>query len=272
LTSDYTFHIRNANPNDMVAVLLILEEHPGLNTISEIVDCADTIGLSIRDRQRLEALTTARDLRLIEQYRNELTELGQLIVKIELYKPEIFADIIHGLYYYCWKPQTPNLNCFSWSYRTLCQMLWSAGSFEIDNRRDLASKIETQARQTFGHSDITFSSKSIGGALLWLKALEPKIIDEVSDRFTRRDFCPPELFVMSLDFVYMEETADYSANILLNDTTKDLICQMCMLEPRSFDRILEYAIVQFDFLESGIGGGWGQYITLHRQPTLRDFV
>ncbi len=272
MTPEYIFHIRNASPDDTVAVLMVLENHPKLATVAEIVLCADNMGFSIRDRQRLEALMTARDLGLIEKSYNKLTEQGQLILNIEMYKPSVFAEIMHGLLFSCWESQKPTINCFSWSYRTLCQILWSTGSIEISNRRELASKIETQAREYFNHSNITFSSKSIGGAFLWLEVLEPNIIEQATNRFSRRAFCSPELFIMAINFVYEESHIDYGANLLLTDANKEFVCQMCLLEPGSFDRVLEYAIAQFGFLERGIGGGWGEYVTLHRQPELRDFI
>lgn len=272
MTSEYVFHIRNANPDDMVATLMILEEQPALETVSAIVDYADSIGLPIRDRQRLEALMTARDLGLVEQNTNALTQLGHLLLKTEVYKPDIFSDVIHGLQYMCWKPQSASNHCFSWSYRAICQMLWSAGSLEIDNRRDLASKIENQARETFKRSDITFSPKSIGGAFLWIETLKPKVIDEYTNYFARRTFCPPELFILAIDFVYQENSVDYGVNLLLNNANKDAVCKMCLLETPAFDRVLEYAIDQFDYLQTGVGGGWGQYIALNQQPKLEDFI
>ncbi|MBC8263377.1 MAG: hypothetical protein H8E47_04550 [Anaerolineales bacterium] len=272
MASEFVFHIRNAHPGDMAAVLATLDTHPSLETIAEIVRQAEALGFAIHDRQRLEALTTACDLGLVEKGRNVLTDEGRLLIWLEMDKPVLFVDIIHGLQYTLWNERLPSANCFSWSYRALCQMLWHTGAKTVNSRRELASEIETQARTAFGRPDIVFSPKSIGGALLWLTELEPSVLDQDDERFTRRPFCPPELFALGVDFVYQTQEIDYGVNLLLIDERRDAICQVCLLEPTSFDRVLEYAVAQFDYLEQGTGGGWGRYLTLRRAPRLEDFL
>ena len=255
-----------------MAALTTLEMYPGLSTIAEIVEHAETLGFAIRDRQRLEALTTARDLGLVERGQNVLTSSGKVLAQLEMDKPDLFADIVHGLQYMLWDEHRSSAYCFSWSYRRLCQMLWQSGITTPTNRRDIASEIEAQARTVFGRSDIAFSPKSIGGALLWLSELKPSVLDEGSDEFIRRAFCPPELFVLAVDSVYLTQGVDYGANLLLSDERRDAVCQVCLLDPAGFDRVLGYAIAQFDYLEKGLGGGWGRYLTLRRGPRLEEFV
>ncbi len=250
----------------------MLDIHPSLETIAEIVRQAEALGFAIHDRQRLEALTTACDLGLAEKGRNVLTNEGQVLAQLEMDKPDIFVDIVHGLQYILWRKRCLGVSCFSWSYRALCQMLWHSGAKTVNSRRELASEIETQARTAFGRPDIVFSPKSIGGALIWLTELEPIVLDEDGTRFMRRAFCPPELFALSVDFVYQTQEIDYGVNLLLNDERRDAICQVCLLDPASFDRVLEYAVAQFDYLEQGTGGGWGRYLILRRAPRLEDFL
>ena len=272
MANEFVFHIRNAHPRDMTAVLATLDTHPGLGTKAEIVEQAEILGFIIHDRQHLDALITARDLELVQREQNTLTDDGQTLISLEMNKPDLFADIVHGLQYVLWDERRPGANCFSWSYRTLCQMLWHSGTIAIDSKRDMASEIEGRARTAFGRPDIAFSHKSIGGALFWLTELEPKVLVEDGARFMRRAFCPPELFALGVDFVYRSHGVDYGVNLLLSDERRDAICQVCLLEPGGFDRVLEYAVVQFDFLEKGLGGGWGRFLTLHRAPELKDFV
>jgi len=59
---------------------------------------------------------------------------------------------------------------------------------------------------------------------------------------------------------------------LLSEDKLEAICQVCLLDPEGFDRVLDYALAQFDYLEKGIGGGWGNYLLLKRQPRLEDFL
>lgn len=272
MSDQFVFHIRNAPPGDLVTTLVILGEHPRLPTISSIVEQADKMGFAIQDRRRLEALVTARDLGLVHQELNVLTDKGKIVARMESYSPDLFADVVHGLLYTLWSSEQEGMNCFSWSYRTLCRMLWEGGNGRLASRRDLASEVETRARATFSRPDIAFSPKSVGGALLWLSELSPPVLDAEGVRFSRRTFCPPELFVMATGFVYQTRDIDYGVNLLLSDENREAICQVCLLDPERFDRVLEYAVAQFDCLHKGIGGGWGQYLMLDRPPMLEEFI
>lgn len=271
MVNEFVFHIRNAHPGDMIAALAALDSAPYLNTISDIVAQAESLGYSIRDRQRFEALMTARDLGLVDKEQNSLTDKGRVIREIEMKNPDLFVDIIHGLQYRLWDTRNPQANCFSWTYRALCKMLWVSGTSETSNRRDIASKIETEAREIFARDDISLSPKSIGGGLLWLYELRPTVFND-GETFCRRHFCPPELFLLALDFIYNQDGSDYGSNLLLNDDKRDKICTACLLEPSGFERVLNYSVAQFDYLGKGIGGGWGHYLTLRRRPELTDFA
>jgi hypothetical protein len=272
LVDEFAFHIRNAHPGDMAAVLATLDAYPGLGTNVEILEQARLLGFTINDRQHLDALITARDLGLVGREQNLLTDDGKALTALETRKPELFCDVVHGLQYVLWDKSHRGANCFSWSYRSLCQLLWHSGTTVMSSRRDMASEIEAQARNAFSKPDISFGPKSIGGALLWLAELEPEVLIEDGTRFMRRTFCAPELFTLGVDFIYRDQGVDYGSNLLLSEEQRDAICQVCLLEPESFDRVLDYAVAQFDYLEEGVGGGWGRYVSLHHMPRLEDFI
>ncbi len=272
MADEPVFHIRNARPSDLAATLVTLEEYPNLSTINDIVSHADSLGLSIRDRQRLDALVVARELGLVDEGSNILTRSGKALAGLHWDKPDLFVDVVHGLQYTLWSKDHPELFCFSWSYRTVCQILWESGSKDLPGRRDLASEVESKARLAFERADIAFSRRSIGGAVYWLSEVKPPVLDEEETRFSRRAFCPPELFVMAVNFVYRTREIDYGVNLLLGDENRYAICQACLLDPECFDRVLEYAVAQFDYLHKGIGGGWGQYLSLDRACNLEEFI
>jgi hypothetical protein len=272
LTDRFVFHIRNAPPGDLVATLATLQKHPELSTISEVVERAESMGFAVQDRRRLEALVTARDLGLVDQSRNALTDKGKAVAKLDLHKPDLFADVVHGLLYEAWNSSKQGENCFSWSYRTLCAILWEGSDRKLGSRRDLASEVEARARPAFSRPDISFSAKSVGGALLWLSGLTPPVLSEDEARFSRRSFCPPELLFMAIDFAYRDQDIDYGVNLLLSDRNRIAICQYCLLEVDGFERVLEYAVAQFDCLHQGLGGGWGRYLALDCASKLEHFA
>lgn len=270
MAESFVFHVRNAHPGDMVVALTVLEAYPDIPKLNDIVLQAERMGFTIRDRQRLEALVTARDLGLVERSTYRLTQAGLLMLQLETHKPDLFADLVHGLQYALWSSQQPDANCSSWTYRSVCQWLWQQGRFMMDSRREVASEIASEARRTFDQGNIALSSKSIGGVFLWLKDLRPPVLDPSGSKFTCRPFCPPELFLMAVDYIYQTEGVDYGVNLLLSEARRDTICQMCLLESSGFERVLQYAVSQFGILDKGIGGGWGYYLVLGRPIQLED--
>jgi hypothetical protein len=272
LADEYVFHVRNAHPSDMVAVLAAIDVYPGLPTLADVLTKAEGLGFAIRDRQRLEALMTARELGFIEANQNKITPFGETISELELQKPDLFVDMVHYYQYTLWNSKRPQAYCFSWTYRSLCELLWESATYSVVDRRDVAAELEAKARSAFSRAEIALSPKSVGGALLWLTELIPSVFDENGDVFTRRNFCPPELFVLAVDYIYCADCTDYGTNLLLTEDRCETICKVCLLDPEGLDRVLDYALSQFDYLEKGIGGGWGSYLVLKRQPELQDFL
>lgn len=258
-----------ANPDDLKAIILTLKDNPGLKR-EEIVKKAEDLGYVIHDKKRLEALTLARNLNLIEKRRNSLTTKGSLVYELINKNYTLFPEIIHGLQVTLWNPNNKKNTAFSWSYREVCRILWNFGALNNVNNSEIASEIINQAIEVFG-TNIAFSNKSVLGILHWLERLHPPILTKKnkSYSFKRRNFCPPELFVLVVDYLYRNR--DYGSNLLLTENVQEEICWMSLIEVSGFDRVLEYATRQFEYLEAGIGG-WGRYLTLHRKPTLEDFV
>ncbi len=265
-----SFHIRNANPDDMRALLWVLNEQSGLSSIQEIVSIAEKKGFRINDRKRLESLATAKDLGLVDENEYRLTEIGDSLVRIDQNKPDLFSEIIHGLQYSLWSEEFPSKFGFSWSYRTICDMLWDFNIPGVTDTRQIASEVESRIRTSLGLSDVPFSIKSVGGAFLWINSLAPSVIDQIKKGFRRRLFCSPELIVMAVDYLYQKQKMEYQSSLLLTEEKKDSICRFCLLDVDGFERVLSYAVQQYAFFEKGIGGGWGRFLTLKHHPTLKE--
>jgi len=214
---------------------------------------------------------TARDLSLITDDVLSLTDLGQQMVRLLRYKPSVFNEVMHVLHYTLWTSARNTEYCFSWSYRTTCDRLWESGSITID-RGQLVSQVSEIAMEQFSTNRVSFSKDSVRGVLQWLAELEPPVLDRENKTFARRTFCPPETFVLAVDFLYRVEDANYQTNLLMDTGKQETICKVCLLEPTAFDTALDWAAGQYDFLQRGTSGGWGSYILLTRQPQIRDFL
>jgi len=152
----------------------------------------------------------------------------------------------------------------------MCGWLWESGSVTIDRGR-LVSKVYDAAMKQFSTNRVSFSKDSVRGVLYWLAELEPPVLDRENETFTRRAFCPPETFVLAVDYLYRLQGAGCQTNLLLDPGKQEMICKVCLLEPTAFDTVFDWATGQYDFLQRGTGGGWGSYVLLTREPQIRDF-
>lgn len=280
---EWVFHVRhNAKPTTVKEVLLILDGRDDIS-VEEMLqigqECGYTIGTSAKSAQsvRENPIQTARDLGLVESARYALTDSGQQFVRLLNLKPKTANEFLHFLHYSAWTPEDPGVRCFSWSYMTACNTLWEFGNLPIDRNR-FASQLADIAREKFGVSNVSLSKDSVQGIFNWLAELDPPVLEKkkVDKKETtfliRRSFCPPETFVLAVDYLYQRQQVNYQTNLLLDSEKRDVVCKMCMLEPANFDGVLDWACGQFDFLSQGTAGGWGRHIILARAPTLNDFM
>ena len=280
----WVFHVRhNAKPATVKEVLLILDGHDGISIDEVLVigrEHGYTIGTKAKSTQSVKEnpVQSARDLGLVEPDRYALTNLGHEVVRLLQFKPKTVNEILHFLHYSTWTPDYPERLCFSWSYATACDILWESNPAQID-RNQLATQLADVARRQFGVSSISLSKDSVQGILNWLNELDPPVLNrEKVDKvrwttiLNRRNFCPPETFVLAVDHFYRRHQVNYQTNLLLSSDKQDAICKVCLLEPTRFDGILDWACGQFDFLSQGTSGGWGRYLVLARPPILADFM
>lgn len=103
----------------------------------------------------------------------------------------------------------------------------------------------------------------------------PNDPDYKADRaFRRRDFCPPELFVMALAWVLRNDSDVTDVEVLLTREKRDAICRACLLSPEAFDRVLDWTIPTFPALLSpGTSAGfYGRFVRLHKIPMVEDLI
>jgi hypothetical protein len=275
--SQYMFHVRhNARPDSLQAFIELVNEYPGADDETLIANGAaqgSRIGTAITSVQSLRenVAQVLRDFSLLEQETNHLTKRGMQLCELVYTKPALLAEVMHFFFYSTWYPSAPSQNCFSWTYMTTVQQLWSSIQAALSFKQ-LASDLEARAKQVFPDAKISISADTMRGVMNWLRPLSPAVLDERDNtkRFTRRSFCPPELFVLAIDHIYGRKGIQYGSNLLMEPEMQEQICQICVLEPEGFERVAEYATLQFPFLAQGMGGGWGSYLRLDRAPSLDD--
>jgi hypothetical protein len=264
------FHVRIVQPAQVREVLRALYTLGG-PIINEAI-LAENCGFRVNEPVlacRMLGLVEGRDLRLSPE--------GKTLVQVDRVKPSLFSEIVHFYYYSIWDGHNEDANRFSWSYAALCGALWESGISAI-NRGQLAARVADLAMDRFRTQKVSFSENSVAGVLGWLRLLTPPVLkdSEAGGRrqtsFMYRGFCPPETFVLALDFLHRLTGTDYQTNLLLDLEKQETICKVCLLEPTAFDTVLDWAIGQFPFLQQGSRGGWGRYVVLTRQPRITDFL
>ena len=208
------FHVRhNARP-DLVKEILLIIEGGKIVSIDDILEIGKhkgyQIGTTLRSIQSIKEnpLQTARDLGLISYDELTLTDFGIEMVNLLHFKPTAFNELMHIFHYILWNPERKTENCFSWSYSTVSDLLWECRTCEID-RGQLVSQVSEMAIEKFHTNGVSFSKDSVRGVLQWLYDLEPSVLDNKKKIFSRRNFCPPETFVIAVEHLYKIEGADY---------------------------------------------------------------
>lgn len=279
MSKNWMFHVRHsAKPIMIKEVLFILDGQEDID-IEQILSIGKERGYNIgtvaKSPQSVKEnpIQAARDLGLVQSDRYNLTELGQQVLTFLQVKPKTVNEFLHFLNYSTWNPKKSELSCFSWSYLTACNMFWEYSPLLID-RRLTVSWLDEMARACFGINHTSLSKDSIQGILNWLWELDPPVLEKRKTEiiFTRRVFCPPEIFTLAVDYVYQRNSIGYQTNMLLDMARQEQVCKVCLLDPTGFDNALEWACGQFDFLGQGSSGGWGRYLVLTRPPALTDFM
>lgn len=265
------FHIRFVQPQQVEELLYILAEASTSLPDQEIMAKAQdwNFGLAYQ-KSPVEQFSILRLLALIQEEHRVLSEKGRQLVQILGHKPNLSAEIFHLLFYTTWNQNRPTERCSSWSYRCLCNILWNRMSTPIVNE-SLASLLNDEIEANFSDAAPSVGPDTVRATSAWLSRLDPPCLESNGTlTFERRSFCSPELLLLATDFIYRENKISYASNVLLTDNRRNDICRLCLLKEESFDTVLELSLSQFDFFRRGIGGGWGVYLNLERQPELPD--
>ena len=271
---DSPFHIRYVQPQQVEELLYILAEATNSLSDEEIMVEAQHWNCELAHQKNpVEQFSILRLLALIQGKNRALSEKGRQLVQIIAHNPTLSTETFHLLFYTTWDAHRPTEKCSSWSYRRLCNILWNSMSTRIA-KDTLASQLTDEIKQQFPDAQPSVGPDTVRATSAWLARLDPPCLFENNGKptFERRSFCSPELLLFATDFIYRENKISYASNVLLTEGHRDDICRLCLLNEESFDTVLDLSLSQFDFLRRGVGGGWGTYLILERQPELRDLL
>jgi len=263
-TQELSFHVRHeVFPDRILAIMRAISQNTPFDDVTQW------------DRQ----LKRMRDLDLLAED-NQLTKSAQLLLQITERKDAVWGDLAHYLHYSAWDIETPDLYGFSWFYRAFCDYLYDQEGFTFGNRQiadrvcvTFNSQIEAdELFQPYLSGNPSLSPDSISGIQHWLDALTPPVIE--NNVFSRRTFCPSELLLLAIGWVFRHESDPVGVPLLLGRPQREALCRLCLLDPKFFDRTLDWLIPRFPkvILSEDKAGFYGRSIRLRKLPELEDLV
>lgn len=214
----------------------------------------------------------------------ELSEDGEALARLCRKKPALWGDLLHFLHYTRWSPLKPTEYAFSWVYRQFTNLLWEATNVRVDESflqpvvSSLIGAIEAEPAfaDVIEHKTrtgaISLSTLSLVGALNWLAALWPPVLNE--QHFSRRFFCPPELMVLALSWVTRTDGGELGIDILLSPERRRALCMLCLLDPAALDRTIDWTLPLYSAcVRPGTNAGaYGRFIRFVCWPQLSDLA
>jgi len=272
------FHIEhNVTPNHIRAILPLLSAGEVLGP-AEILRIVQQRGHHISYDYLRRNLNVLAEFGLLvddnQAYR--LSASGTAAQTLLNFKPSAFYDVMHCLYYTSWDlSQKPELR-FSWTYQTICNLLWDTKPALIDAEK-LAAELLSIAQASFPEEQrIAISAYAVEGAYHWIRALEPPFVRWPFQRGKRetgvgRATCSPELFILGVDYLYKKLGLPYQSPMLIDESKIRAVCQLCLLNMAKFNQIAELTLKTFDALKVH-SGEWGLSLVLAKPIRVEELA
>lgn len=229
--------------------------------------------------QASRQVTRLRQLNLLED--QTLTVAGQSLANLARLEEAVWGEVLHFLHYTTWSEASPTTNGFGWLYRQFTDFLWQAGSAEANTAFldplvsffiNLIEEVPSFDQDEMQKAVVSLSPDSLRGALYFLAALNPPVID--GETFSRRHFCKPISVLLATGWVAKNSDAEVGIDMLLTPERREDICRVCLLEPSALDQALDWMLPLYSrIVEPGTTAGiYGRFLRFHKWPELSDFV
>ena len=176
-----------------------------------------------------------------------LTHFGENLKRLIEEEPLILADAMHGHLYTLYRFQ-PTV-CFSFAYATICDWLWERREVALTGEvlSELVGLVVRRGAEFYGISEaeIAFSTNSVRGALNWLKALNPPVIErgELGKRliFRRRRNCHPLTVAWALSVWYRLNEVEVGEWLVWQSELEEFLSRCLLLDDGCAKIVVEVA-------------------------------
>jgi len=250
------FHIGDPGPQDLYEYLDTVEARdPSSN--EELLSAASDLGHNLGTYEKTTAGAVLGRLGVVnpdDQF--EFTELGDSLVDVMYRDKKVFNNLLHFLYYTAYERYPEEYIFSSYTYRAFTNYLYNNAPFETvqGHKGTIVSEVATQAESdnlelSYTQSGVSVSTKSFNNYFQYLDSLSPSINSnrEGSSGFELRSFCPPELFVIVVDYLYQQNNSEYNTLLQVTEETKQRLRQICLLSESGFGEVLDFADQAYPF-------------------------
>jgi hypothetical protein len=171
---NYEFHIdHNVKPSHIEPIISLLNSKDYVNK-KVLYHALENSGHYIHLRHFNKNISIYRKLEIIEGNNEsiKLTDSGYCLKYYLNFNKSVFYDLIHFLYFSTWDFTNEDNILFSWSYKTICELLWERKTNRF-SRKGLSSELLSLAQKEFNDREISISHEAITGCLNWLSGLDP---------------------------------------------------------------------------------------------------
>lgn len=276
------FHIEDdAGPDEIYQYLdTLIAESP--TDIDSLQAGASILGHSIGSAERVRVGPLLARLGVVktgDQF--ALTEMGDTLVDIMYEQPRLFNNVLHYLYYTA-VDRYPDQHIYtSYSYQLFTNYIHRNGPYETfhGSKSSIVGDVGAELQQ---HSDIdpsraeagvSISTKTFNGFSRFLIELEPSVNPNEPGEtpgYNPRGFCPPELFVLAVDYIYKQTNTEYGTLLALADEVESTIEQLCLLTKDGIESVAGFADDSFDFFATNYD--FGQNYLLNHSVGVNDLT
>jgi len=205
----------------------------------------------------------------------QLSDFGQLFCQTLSTRPQLYADIMHFLFFVLYEEQqrrSTTFSSWSWVYQSTCRLLWEVRP-NVPTFSEQAAFLNHKLADEFPHYKGGVHTDAPNTVVLWLSQMQPPFLhlEGRSRRTCGRQWCSPELFVLGIDRLYRRESLSYNTPFLLSKKAWDELALLCLTEMTLLEEVFEVARSTFPFLKTH-SGEWGRSVILEREITIANIL
>ena len=275
------FHIEDdAGPDEIYQYLdTIIAEKPSDDT--SLKNKASELGHSIGSAERIRVGPILKRLGVVEpDDKFSLSKMGDELLDIMYDQPRLFDNILHYLYYTAVDRFPEEYIYTSYTYQKFTNYIHRNHPFESfhGNKSSIVSAVGAELQQdedidtSRTEAGVSISTKTFNGFLKFVTELEPSINpneDGGTPGYNPRGFCPPELFVLGVDYIYNQTDTDYGTLLSLTDEVKIEIGQLCLLSDDGVENVADFSDDSFEFF--AVNQDFGKNYLLNQSVGVHDF-